>query len=172
MFIYDYERWIPGYEGLYSANRAGVITTYHKHFIKPRPLTVRFNADGYLVVRMVDKEGIKKTHRVHRLIAKAFLDFTDKYDVNHIDGVKYNNAVENLEMVTRKENIDHAFQLGLRNEKGCNHNRTKLNDSDIVNIRKLYSEGNMTYREIGNRYNLTDGAIYRIVRKINWGHIL
>ena len=69
--------------------------------------------DGYLKVDLYDN-GDRITKRVHRLVAEAFIPNPDnKPDINHKDGNKQNNAVDNLEWVTKSENMQHAYQTGL-----------------------------------------------------------
>lgn len=63
---------------------------------------------GYMVVWLSDG-GKKKAVTVHRLVATAFID-GEGNDVNHIDGIKYNNQARNLEWVTRSENLTHAYK--------------------------------------------------------------
>ena len=84
---------------------------------------VRNKATGRILIPQLNHEGgyhrvtIQGKHKyVHRLVADAFYDVAlDKYkDVNHIDGNKTNNTVGNLEVVSRKENIRHAFINGLK----------------------------------------------------------
>jgi hypothetical protein len=80
-----------------------------------RPLTPIMNPNGYWKVSLANGDGSAEQVSVHRLVAKHFLP--NPYDhpqVNHIDGDKTNNAVENLEWCTCKENALHAFQAGLR----------------------------------------------------------
>ena len=85
-----------------------------KRILKPeRELTYTLNVRGYYSVVIM-----KKTHMVHRLVAKAFIPNPEgKPQVNHIDGNKLNNHYLNLEWCTAQENIQHAFQTGLN--KGC-----------------------------------------------------
>ena len=74
------------------------------------------NGYGYLSVRVN-----KKYYRVHRLVATKFIPNPDnKEDVNHLDGNKSNNCVQNLEWATRKENVAHAHKTGLITERALN----------------------------------------------------
>lgn len=68
---------------------------------------------GYMIVTLC-KEGVKKNKRVHRLLCEAFLPNPDnKAQINHIDGNKLNNSLNNLEWNTPKENAQHAVRTGL-----------------------------------------------------------
>ena len=79
-----------------------------------RIMKLQDNTRGYKQVCLRDESG-QHIQRVHRVVADAFYDgdHTGR-DVNHIDGNKSNNAVSNLEFCTRSENINHAFQTGLK----------------------------------------------------------
>lgn len=104
------ERWrdIPGYEGLYQVSSLGNVRRGER--IK-KPHT---DHGGYLTV-WLSKNAKMKCLKVHRLVAQAFIpNPDDKRTVNHIDGNKKNNGVENLEWATHSENIIHANKTGLR----------------------------------------------------------
>ena len=67
--------------------------------------------DGYLMALLPDCSGVRKGLRIHRLVAQAFIQNPEqKPCVNHIDGNRKNNSVENLEWVTHSENSVHAYK--------------------------------------------------------------
>lgn len=121
------EEWrdIAGYEGLYQVSSLGRVKSLEREYHcgwfnkqKRKQLEVILvmypNRDGYLRCRLC-LNGSSKEVYVHRLVAKAFVkNKFNKKEVNHIDGVKSNNSVENLEWATRSENIKHAFSTGLK----------------------------------------------------------
>lgn len=99
---------IPGYER-YLISRSGDV--YATHLSKY--LSQYDNGIGYLAVKLSDGKSRRQFY-VHRLVAAAYLNLTStELDVNHIDGIKTNNCVENLEVVTHQVNMKHAFDNGL-----------------------------------------------------------
>lgn len=104
-------RDIPGYEGLYQVSTQGNVKSLRRNgnFLKPRK-----DHKGYMNVALTWK--CKSKHfKVHRLVALAFIPNPEnKRTVNHIDGNKENNNLENLEWATHSENIIHANKIGLR----------------------------------------------------------
>lgn len=99
------------------------------------------NRDTYLTVRISYKDGSRKDHFVHRLIAQMYVPNPDsKPVVNHIDGNKHNNATSNLEWCTQSENARHALALGLR-KTGCEAPNASLTEQQVHKICQLLSEG-------------------------------
>ena len=97
---------ILGYEGLYQISSLGRVKSFHRN--KPLILSLKKTSLGYLDVTL-SKNGVKKSFRVNRLVAIAFIpNLENKPQVNHIDENKLNNKVSNLEWVTSKENINHG----------------------------------------------------------------
>lgn len=121
------EKWasIVGYEGYYEVSTLGNIRGVDRIISHPRlkivkrrghPIITRTNdKNGYVYV-CLSKDGIKKQHRVHRLVIDAFspIEHPEEFQVNHIDGVKHNNKLENLEWVTGSQNMIHAITTGLQ----------------------------------------------------------
>ena len=101
---------------------------------KRRRLKPWLDLRGYLKVRFYfDKK--KKNFSVHRLVATAFIpNLENKPEVNHINGIKVDNRVENLEWATCLENVHHAFSTGLR-KTGEDSPQAKLTDTQIIYIR-------------------------------------
>jgi hypothetical protein len=93
---------------------------------------------------------------------------------NHKDGNKHNNHPSNLEVITHQENLDHAVRTGLiprRFVKGEKHVYAKLKRKQVLEIRRLYSEGNHSQSELGRMYGVCRETISSITRHINWTHI-
>lgn len=107
----EQEIWkdVVGYEGKYKVSNLGNVLSVKKDKI----LTPKNNHDGYKRIQLWEKCKAKFVS-IHRLVAEAFIPNPDnKPFVNHINGVKDDNVVENLEWVTQKENIVHAWENGL-----------------------------------------------------------
>ena len=114
---------INGYEGLYQVSNNGRVKSLKrivksswgtpKH-LKEKEIREIVDSLGYSRLSL-SKDGKVKAHKVHRLVAEAFLN--GEGQVNHIDGNKQNNNVLNLEFCTQKENNNHAFKNGLRPSK-------------------------------------------------------
>ena len=125
------ETWkdIKGYVGLYQVSSLGRVRSiprkYMQKEIKLLKPTERF---GYLHVWLC-KGGVSKCKRVHRLVAENFIKKInlEQNIVNHKDGNKQNNRVENLEWCTQKENIQHAIKNGLFNFDAYKLLRNKKN---------------------------------------------
>jgi len=102
---------IAGYEGLYQVSNTGKIKSTVGRFRDVDNLRQTSNGLGYNTVTLC-KDGKRSTRNTHRLVATAFLG-ESPLQVNHKDGDKKNNNVDNLEWVTAKENIRHAIDKGL-----------------------------------------------------------
>lgn len=113
--IKNTEEWkdAKGYEGIYQVSRTGKIRRIYKdgeiksEYLKP------FKNKGYDIAPLYANHK-RKNKFVHRIVAETFIPNPNNYPVvNHIDGDKCNNCVENLEWCTQKHNINEAIRLGL-----------------------------------------------------------
>lgn len=101
---------IKGYEGKYQISNLGRVKSlnYNTKILK-------YNSDGHGYLKVIlYKNNKRKSHRVHRLVAEAFIpNLEDKNQVNHINGNKQDNRAFNLEWCTAKENVQHSLNTGL-----------------------------------------------------------
>lgn len=171
---------IEGYEGIYQvSNTARVIGLPRKfirkdgksYIVKKREIKVRIGWGGYYNVAL-SLDGKKKTYPIHRLVAQAFIpNPLNKSQVNHIDGNKGNNNVDNLEWVTGSENVAHAFRTGLRKTVVGNH---KLSEDDVRYIRKKY-KNRTCYRwgkkELAKELGISTSTIDFVLKGITWKEV-
>lgn len=122
MKMSDVWKDIPGFEGRYQVSNAGQVRSVPRDVnnhtgvihLKGKILKQRPDFKGYMRIDLNDNFGRHKYLGVHRLVAMAFIPNPEnKPQINHIDGIKNHNFVENLEWVTNQENHDHAVLNGL-----------------------------------------------------------
>jgi DNA-binding CsgD family transcriptional regulator len=168
------ETWkdVDGYEGLYQVSNMGNVKTLARLHRVDRPYTKKerlmnppTNSTGYRQATLYkDKKGV--IHSVHKLVATAFLERHPHHQVvNHKDGIKTNNTVENLEWCTYGQNQSHAIRTGLiRIYRGENHYASKLTDAQRQEIVVLRSKG-MKQREIAEIYGIKQQSVSKVLSK-------
>lgn len=146
------ERWKPviGYEGIYEVSNYGNV----RNVTSGHVLLQTNTTTGYRKVELY-KNG-RKNLRVHRLVASAFINNTyGKPYINHKNGNKTDNRVENLEWCTQKENVNHAIRTGLK--------RTVVKNTD--DVIDLYVNKKYTVKRIAKLYNVSITPIKRILNE-------
>lgn len=131
---------IKGWEGRYDVSNNGEIRSWYyglKRLSEPRLLKVKTDKYGYRAITLHHGD-IKKTYTVHRLVAIAFLPNPQNLpQINHIDGDKNNNSVNNLEWCSSQKNMRHAFDSGLISVQNMSEGQKRRysNDSEVEKSR-------------------------------------
>lgn len=169
-----YTEWfdINGYEGLYKINRQGDVYIMKKPRKQEGIKKPSIDKDGYKQVSL-SKNGKYTTYKVHRLVALTFIPNPNNLPViNHIDGNKQNNRVDNLEWCTRSENDLHAYRLGLRKpvpiEKKARGERTrtaKLKEHEVIYIKQ---HKDIDANILMKKFNVSRSTINSIRKNRNW----
>lgn len=173
---------IPGLEACegYAIDKDANVWTCKAHNWKPyffnaewRKMKIKINnLHGYHFVIMCGMDKKDYTRNIHKLLSLSFIPNPEKYAyINHIDGQKSNNSLDNLEWCTQKHNAIHCIKLGLRDTaSGSRVANSKLKESDVPEIFKLKKEG-LTNGAIAAQYGVDTSIICRIVNRKRWKHV-
>ena len=143
------EKWkdINGYEGLYKISNYGNVYSYPRHKTNGGILKPQLR-NGYLRVKLF-KNGKEKNICVHQLVAQAFVpNEKNKNCINHKDGNKRNNNADNLEWCSYAENVNHAYENGLRKTKKIAQIKNGKIIKTYLNICRASKETNIDYASI------------------------
>lgn len=174
------EKWraVVGFEGLYEVSVAGHVRRVGRAARNGkgrgggahvgRVLKQQTRRNSYLSVQLWS-EGKYASRLVHCLVAAAFIGPKPPgMDVNHRDGDKSRNAIENLEYLTRSQNNQHAYDTGLK-RTGERHGRAKLTAAQVDEIRVAHSLGK-SCTALGKEFGVSRGAVRLIIQGKNWRH--
>ena len=168
------ERWrvIPGSEGLYSVSSEGQIRSHFNG--RDKLLACSPDTKGYLQFAMSLPDGRRVRMKVHRAVALTFLGTRPPgAQINHISGDKRDNSVTNLEYVSCRRNVRHAWEKGLRRAEqvqGERHGRSKLTTDDVRHIHLVGSEANI--QDLADRYGVTPQCIDLVLKHKTWRHVV
>jgi len=158
------EKWKPicGYEGQYEVSDQGRVRSRRSG----RVLRLNQKKNGYFTVDLY-RDGLRKTCRVQRLVAAAFIG-PSKLDVNHRSGMKWDNRPGNLEYATDSENMQHAFRLGLvQPARGQKHSQARFSRAQIKEIRRLLTSGK-SQSEVARIFETSPGHVWMIEQERIW----
>lgn len=167
------EKWLPvvGYEGLYIVSDAGNVRRAERVRVSKngvvwklpeRPCKLFNNGFGYTIVSL-HKNSIQKTKTVHRLVALSFIRNEEgKKCVNHKNGVRHDNRVENLEWCTHSENAKHAFDVLNRDKRigeGLGKDNTQAVPIKCVQTNKVFG----SIIDAAKEMNMPLSTVYKAV---------
>ena len=163
---------VSGYEEIYRVSNLGRAKSFHYDARNGQVLKTQ---NGTYPQVTLCRGGNREQVNMHCLVSRAFLGPAPSpdHEINHKNGNKYDNHIENLEWVTRSENEKHAYRiLGKEVPRGEAHKSSKLTRYDVQRIRILYTTGQYSHRKLGKMFRINHRAIGRIIRRERWRHVL
>jgi len=151
----------------------------------PQIMTQTLRTDGYLSVKLTDDQRKRHDVLVHRIFAETFLVEPDqhynfykkrfqRYVVNHKNGNRSDNNPENLEWITKVEDVQHAREVLKTatgwDSAGSNNSHAKLTEKQVIEIRQLLAIGRRKH-DLARIYGVSVSTIYSIVGRKTWRHI-
>ena len=177
------EIWKPikGLEDTYEVSNLGNVKTKERlvrnsshgkkdgyRLLKEKVLSPKTKNNGYLEVSLTISTRSSKSFYIHRLVAMSFIgDIPKGYCINHKNGIKSDNSLANLEIVTYSENMKHAYDNGL-NKPPVNY---KFNDKQVRDIRNMKHVTGFYNRQIAKIYNCNINTIQGITSGRTYKHV-
>lgn len=161
------EIWKPikGFPQYMVSNLGNVISTKSGN---RKVLSKRYHNNGYIQYILRNESG-GKSFKAHRLVAMAFIpNHENKPQINHINGIKDDNTVENLEWCTNLENARHSWSKGRKAVCGQKHHKTKLTEDNIHFIRNT----ELSSRKLGEMFGVDKSSILRVKKCLSHKSVL
>lgn len=173
------EEWraIDGHDG-YEVSNFGRVRSIERVVLRKTRWggVARAKLVGRLLVPAINKGyfqlslGKNTKRQVHQLVSSAFIGAQPAQShVNHINGIKTDNRVCNLEYVTPLENIRHAIKHGLTKQNGSASVNSKLTEADVIDMRA--SRGSKTMKQLASEHGVSAAAVCNAVNGKTWKHL-
>lgn len=176
----DIEEWkgIEGYEGVYQVSSFGRVESLDREIVYGDRIRGEYHSRKGVILKPTLSNGYPtvslsgKTHTVHSLVAKTFIENLNDNDlvVNHIDYNKENNFYKNLEYISQGDNVRHNYVAGKANI-GENQKDAKLDVDKVIAIRKLLEEGTLSQNRIAKLFEISPTTITDIKKGRKWKHV-
>ena len=171
-FVNLYKKiWVPVAEcpEHYHVSNFGMVkrVSTGRGAVAGRVLRTQMSSGGYPMVQLV-YDGKRRSRTIHRIMMESFSPdgAAQGFEVNHIDGNKTNNLLENLEWTTRSGNMKHAYMNGLRCDVGEKNGRSILTRKQANEIRSM--KGKKTQRLLAEEFGVSIPTISAIWTGRNW----
>ena len=173
------EKWeeIPGFSRYIASSLGRLLSVNYKNSGIIKEIKPALGKDGYFATMLQGDNKKYYSWKVHKWITLAFLgERKEGQEVNHIDGNKQNNHIDNLEYCTRSENCQHSFDIGIQKPKAGELNgMAKLTNEQVLRARKMKAENGRYWgrNELAKEYGISAKHLQKIVNNYDrsWSNI-
>lgn len=159
---------IPNLDKYFATEQGDIYSTQRG---RPKKMVATVDTSKYKRLQLRTKEGVK-SFLVHRLVALTYLpNPLGLPQVNHKDGDKLNNHVDNLEWVTASDNMKHAYEIGIKSSSGESNSRSLFTEDQVLQIYYELLDG-ARISDLAKKYSSTKGRIGSIKDRTNWTYLL
>lgn len=167
---------VKGYSSWYEVSNMGRLKTHNwKNKGITKIMRPAMDHGGYLRTMLKRIDGKTHTIKVHRIVAENFIDNPEnKPQVNHINGIRNDNRVINLEWCSHSENIKHSFFTKRSSNKGTLNPSCILTEKQVKQIRDEYQPGRGNDKNstaLAKKYNVSASTIKAIISNRLWSHL-